>query len=118
MPDQRAVTEKGASMRLGAYQALLKKKSAAYQAYKSEKITERHRHRYEFNNDFRDVLTKHGLLISGVSSDERLVEIIEIPAHPWFIGVQFHPELTSRAVTGHPLFTAFIRAAQLHTKEA
>lgn len=118
MPDQRAVTEKGASMRLGAYQALLKKKSAAYQAYKSEKITERHRHRYEFNNDFRDVLTKHGLLISGVSSDERLVEIIEIPAHPWFVGVQFHPELTSRAVTGHPLFTAFIRAAQLHTKEA
>lgn len=115
MPDQKHVSDKGGTMRLGAYKAHLQKSSHAYKAYKSEVITERHRHRYEFNNEFRDVLTKAGLKLSGVSPDGRLVEIVEVRNHPWFVGVQFHPELMSRAVTGHPLFAAFVRAALVNS---
>lgn len=114
LPEQRKVTAKGGTMRLGAYPCKLEPKSKAMAAYKSEKISERHRHRYEFNNDFRDVLTKAGLRVSGTSPDRNLVEVIELSNHPWFVGVQFHPELKSRAVTGHPLFVEFVKAALAH----
>lgn len=111
MHDQRSVTDKGGTMRLGAYPCMIEKKSKAFLAYGSELIFERHRHRYEFNNDFRTTLKEKGLQLSGVSPDQRLVEIVELPSHPWFVGVQFHPEYKSRAVTGHPLFVQFIKAA-------
>ncbi len=111
MHDQQGIVDKGGTMRLGAYPCNLDTGSKAFAAYKSKKISERHRHRYEFNNDFREMLESHGLKCSGVSPDGRLVEIIELAKHPWFVGVQFHPELKSRAVTGHPLFTAFVKAS-------
>lgn len=116
MPDQRAITDKGGTMRLGAYPCVLEKNTKAYAAYKSELMYERHRHRYELNNEFRDTLQQHGLILSGVSPDRRLVEIVELAEHPWFVGVQFHPELKSRAVTGHPLFISFIKAACKHNR--
>jgi CTP synthase len=116
MPDQRGVVDKGGTMRLGTYPCTVSKGSKAFAAYKSEQITERHRHRYEFNNDFRERLTKAGLKLSGTSPDGRLVEIVELPSHPWFVGVQFHPELKSRAVTGHPLFVSFVKASLAHAQ--
>jgi len=116
MPDQRNITDKGGTMRLGAYPCILDKKSKAFNSYESELIYERHRHRYEVNNNFRDTLQTNGLHLSGLSPDKRLVEIVEIPEHPWFVGVQFHPELKSRAVTGHPLFISFIKAALKHNR--
>jgi len=111
MPDQRNITDKGGTMRLGAYPCVLKKGSHAAAAYGSEFINERHRHRYEVNNTYRRTLEEHGMILSGLSPDTTLVEIIELPNHPWFVGVQFHPELKSRAVSSHPLFIAFIKAA-------
>ncbi len=110
MDEQKKVKNKGGTMRLGAYPCVVKKGTKAFDAYKSEEISERHRHRYEFNNDYREELEKHGMVLSGMSPDGKLVEIVELPSHPWFIGVQFHPELKSRAVTGHPLFIQFIKA--------
>ncbi|MCU0599185.1 MAG: CTP synthase [Desulfobacterales bacterium] len=108
-------TEKGATMRLGAYPCrLLKKDSFAYGAYKSEKISERHRHRYEFNNDFRKPLDDKGLVFTGTSPKGDLVEIIEIKDHPWFLGCQFHPEFKSRPMAPHPLFRDFIKASLEH----
>jgi len=83
----------------------------ALRTYGKEIITERHRHRYEFNNHYRDILKKHGMMLCGHSMDETLVEMIEIPGHPWFLGCQFHPEFTSSPLDGHPLFTGFIEAA-------
>lgn len=118
LPEQRHVTDKGGTMRLGAYPCVLKKKSKAATAYKTEHISERHRHRYEFNNEFRELYEGSGMVLSGTSPDEKLVEIIELPNHPWFVGVQFHPEYKSRAVTGHPLFVAFVKAALHHAQEA
>ncbi|WP_087678778.1 CTP synthase [Garciella nitratireducens] len=111
MPEQRDVDEKGGTMRLGAYPCKLIQGSKAYQAYGQEVIYERHRHRYEFNNQYRELLQEKGLIISGVSPDDRLVEIIELPDHPWFIGCQFHPEFKSRPNRPHPLFKNFIKAA-------
>jgi CTP synthase len=111
MPEQRSVTEKGATMRLGAYPCLLAPGSKAAAAYGASEISERHRHRYEVNNDFREALTSHGMLISGVSPDRRLVEMIELPQHPYFVGCQFHPEFKSRPQEPHPLFQSFIAAA-------
>lgn len=111
MPDQKEVKEKGGTMRLGSYPCILAKKSKTLAAYRDQFITERHRHRYEVNNAFREILTAHGLVLSGVSPDNRLVEIVEIPDHPWFIGCQFHPELKSRLLAPHPLFKAFVGAA-------
>ena len=111
MPDQKKVKVKGASMRLGAYPCVLKKGTKAKQAYRKEKISERHRHRYEVNNKFRPQLEENGLVISGVSPDDKLVEMIELKDHPWFVGCQFHPELKSRATKAHPLFREFVRAA-------
>ncbi|MDQ7816997.1 MAG: CTP synthase [Melioribacteraceae bacterium] len=111
MPEQIKVKVKGASMRLGAYPCVLKKKTLAYEAYKKPKISERHRHRFEVNNKFRAQLEEYGMIFSGLSPDEKLVEMIEIENHPWFVGCQFHPELKSRATNAHPLFREFVKAA-------
>lgn len=111
MADQEGVTELGGTMRLGAYPAVIKTGTKTYEAYGEEQISERHRHRYEVNNLYRDMLVKNGLTLSGLSPDNRLVEIVEISSHPWFVGVQFHPELKSRPTRPHPLFREFVRAA-------
>lgn len=109
---KRDVTsDKGGTMRLGAYPCDIKKKTFAYEAYKNEDISERHRHRYEFNNAFKDQLEEKGLVISGASPGGELVEIIEIKDHPWFLGCQFHPEFKSRPMDPHPLFRDFIKAS-------
>lgn len=106
----------GATMRLGAYPAKLKKGSLAHKAYGADKISERHRHRYEFNNKYREVLEKNGLDIVGISPDNELVEIVEVKDHPWMVGVQFHPEFKSRPLEPHPLFRDFIGAVVKRTK--
>jgi CTP synthase len=111
LPEQRAVREKGATMRLGAYPCLLQQGSKAAAAYGALEISERHRHRYEVNNNFRQQLVDAGLVVSGTFQQGRLVEMIELPDHPWFVGCQFHPELKSRPNRPHPFFTAFIAAA-------
>jgi CTP synthase len=111
MPDQRGVTDKGATMRLGAYPCVLKPGTRAAEAYGATEISERHRHRWEINNNYRDALEKHGMVISGLSPDGRLVEMIELPQHPYFVGCQFHPEFKSRPGLPHPLFARFIKAA-------
>jgi len=111
MPEQKKVKNKGATMRLGAYPCMLNNGTKAKKAYKKDKISERHRHRYEVNNDFRELLQQNGLIISGVSPDNNLVEMIELENHPWYVGCQFHPELKSRATKAHPLFRDFIKAA-------
>jgi CTP synthase len=104
-------SHKGGTMRLGAYPCVLKEGTHAFKAYGIKEISERHRHRYEFNNAYRGILTKNGLKIAGLSPDEELVEIVEIENHPWFLGCQFHPEFKSRPTDPHPLFRAFIDAA-------
>ena len=104
-------SDKGGTMRLGAYPCIMKKETFAYQAYVVSEISERHRHRYEFNNAFKDRLEEKGLVISGTSPNGELVEIIEIKDHPWFLGCQFHPEFKSRPMEPHPLFREFIRAS-------
>lgn len=109
---KRDVTsDKGGTMRLGAYPCHIEKETFAYQAYQTEQISERHRHRYEFNNTYRAELEENGLVISGVSPDGELVEIVELKDHPWFLGCQFHPEFKSRPRNPHPLFREFIRAS-------
>lgn len=112
MPEQHDVEEMGGTMRLGVYPCKIYKDTKAYEAYGEELIYERHRHRYEFNNFYRDQLTAAGLIISGISPDERLVEIVEIKDHPWFVAGQFHPEFKSRPTKPHPLFREFIKAAK------
>ena len=104
-------SDKGGTMRLGAYPCILQEGSLAYRAYRKGEISERHRHRYEFNNEFREGLEQAGLAVSGASPDGQLVEIVEIKDHPWFLGCQFHPEFKSRPMDPHPLFASFIRAA-------
>jgi CTP synthase len=116
MPDQEKITDMGGTMRLGAYPCILDKNSLSYQAYGEEKISERHRHRYEFFNKYRDVLTKAGLKLTGISPDGRLVEIVELSDHPWFVAVQFHPELKSRPTKAHPLFRDLVKAALKYQK--
>ena len=108
MPDQVEIEDMGGTMRLGAYPCSLKDDTFAKAAYGADDISERHRHRYEMNNKYRDELKKAGLVIAGTSPDERLVEIVEIKDHPWFVGVQFHPEFKSRPDRPHPLFKQFI----------
>jgi len=117
MPGQRVVTQKGGTMRLGAYDCVLREGSLALRLYGKRKISERHRHRYEFNNTYRDVLTQHGLILSGVSPDESLVEMIELAEHPFFLASQFHPEFKSRPLDCHPMFKGFIKAALQHKTE-
>ncbi len=111
MESQQAVTEKGGTMRLGAYPCQLTKGTKAYESYGKDNISERHRHRFEVNNSFRRQLSDRGLVFSGQSPDGSLVEICEVPGHPWFLGCQFHPEFKSRPLAPHPLFASFIRAA-------
>lgn len=114
MIDQKGVKNLGGTMRLGAYPCILSKGTKAYRAYRKELISERHRHRYEVNNRFRKKLGDHGMIFSGVSPDNTLVEIVELNDHPWFVAGQFHPELKSRAVAPHPLFRDFVKAAKEH----
>ncbi|MCE5272470.1 CTP synthase [bacterium] len=111
MPDQEKVIDMGGTMRLGGYPCNLKPGTRVSKIYDAEKINERHRHRYEVNNRYRQALEEKGMVFSGLSPDGRLVEIIELPAHPWFIGCQFHPELKSRPMRPHPLFRDFVAAA-------
>ncbi len=111
LPEQRGIANLGGTMRLGAYPCRLVSSSKARQAYDTGEISERHRHRYEVNNEYRDLLTQHGLLLSGFSPDGTLVETVELPSHPWFVGGQFHPEFKSRPRRPHPLFREFIRAS-------
>lgn len=111
MQDQRKIKEMGGTMRLGAYPCIISKKTKALEAYETEFISERHRHRYELNNKFRKVLQEKGMRFSGLSPDQTLVEIIELEDHPWFLGCQFHPELKSRATNAHPLFREFVKAS-------
>lgn len=111
MQSQKEVLQKGGTMRKGAYLCHLTPGTKAFEAYQKDTVVERHRHRYEFNNTFQDELQKHGIIFSGLYKDEGIVEIVERKDHPFMVGVQFHPEFTSRPATGHPLFNAFIRAA-------
>ena len=111
MPDKEGITDLGGTLRLGSYPCILDDNSKALQLYGSKTIEERHRHRYEVNNQYRDVLQEYGMLLSGFSPDGRIVEMVEIPDHPWFIGTQAHPEFKSRPNKPHPLFKGFMAAA-------
>ena len=111
MPDQRGISEMGGTMRLGRYPCRLKSGTVAARAYGVEMIFERHRHRFEFNNAYRDLLNKAGMEYSGMSPEGNLVEISELRDHPFMVGSQFHPEFKSRPDRPHPLFREFIRAA-------
>jgi CTP synthase len=111
LDDQKKITEKGGTMRLGAEPAVLQPESRAAECYQAPNISERHRHRYEFNNAYRQQFEAHGLRISGTSPDHKLVEIVELPEHPWFVAVQFHPEFKSQPTAPHPLFAGFVKAA-------
>jgi len=111
MPDQLKVSMKGGTMRLGAYQCDIMEGSLAMNIYQTPHISERHRHRYEFNNDYLDQMESHGLKAAGLNPDTGLVEIVEREDHPFFIGVQYHPELKSRVEVPHPIFIAFVKAA-------
>ena len=114
MEDQKSISDKGGTMRLGAYDCSLKKDSLSYSIYKRDVISERHRHRYEFNNNYLAQFEKNGLIASGLNLKNNLVEIVEIKNHPFFVGVQFHPEYSSTVETPHPLFIAFINEALTH----
>ena len=114
MEDQVNVTAKGGTMRLGKYPCVLDEASKSFGLYGSREISERHRHRYEFNNEFRQVLTEKGMLLAGLSPDGHLVEVVELPGHLWFVGCQFHPEFKSRPDRAHPLFFGFVKAALTH----
>lgn len=111
LPEQDGIEDIGGTLRLGSYPCVLDKSSLAYKLYGEETIHERHRHRYEFNNDYRKVLTENGMMLSGISPDGRIVEMVELPDHPFFIGTQAHPELKSRPNRPHPLFRGFVEAA-------
>ena len=111
MPEQDGIEDIGGTLRLGSYPCVLDKSSKAFALYGEETIHERHRHRYEVNNDYRKALTDHGMLLAGLSPDNRIVEMIELPEHPWFVATQAHPELKSRPNRPHPLFRGFVEAA-------
>jgi CTP synthase len=110
MEEQKQIEELGGTMRLGAYPCVLKEGTKVREIYKKEVIYERHRHRYEFNNAYRELFERNGFVISGLSPDGRLVEVVELKDHPWFIGCQFHPEFKSKPFDPHPLFVSFIKA--------
>ena len=118
MGDQKEIKDKGATMRLGACPCTLTKGSLAYAAYEKEQVSERHRHRFEFNNNYREQLEKAGLIVSGTNPDRDLVEIIEVKGHPWFVAVQFHPEFQSKPNKAHPLFASFVEAALVRKLES
>ena len=114
LDEQQNITEMGGTMRLGAQPTKLAEDCHAIRAYESEDTSERHRHRYEFNNSYRQQFDRHGMQVTGTSPDGNLVEIVEIPNHPWFLAVQFHPEFKSQPTKAHPLFTHFVSAAIEH----
>jgi CTP synthase len=116
MPDQLGIIDKGGTMRLGLYPCKVAAGSKAFEAYGQELIQERHRHRYEVNNAYRKQLSSKGMIFSGMSPDGHLVEIIELPDHPWFVAGQFHPEFISRPTRPQPLFKAFIKAAKIQSE--
>jgi CTP synthase len=118
LPEQKDVKDKGASMRLGSYPCNLVHDTLSAKLYGATRITERHRHRYEVNNDFREKLQEQGMIISGVSPDYRLVEMVEVPAHPFFVATQAHPEFKSRPNRAHPLFQGLVKAALESKKKA
>jgi CTP synthase len=111
MEEQKKITKKGGTMRLGAYPCTLKEGNKVFEMYGEQDISERHRHRYEFNNDYLDRFEQKGMMAAGVNPDSNLVEIMELKNHPWYVGTQFHPELKSRVLAPHPLFIGFIKAA-------
>jgi CTP synthase len=111
LPEQRSIEDMGGTMRLGVYPCHLQPGTHALAAYCTPVVYERHRHRFEFNNAYRDVLAAAGLVFSGLSPDGRLVEIAELAGHPWMLGTQFHPEFKSRPTAAHPLFRAFVAAS-------
>jgi CTP synthase len=117
MPDQEGVEDIGGTLRLGSYPCVLDKSTKAYQLYGTENITERHRHRYEVNNDYREAMTSHGMKLAGLSPDGRIVEMVELEDHPFFIATQGHPEFKSRPNRPHPLFRGFVEAAKEHADE-
>ncbi len=116
MPDQKNITKKGGTMRLGSYVCELTKNSLAYKAYDKSKVNERHRHRYEFNSKFQKDFEAHGMQITGINPDTKLAEIVEIKDHPYFMGVQFHPEYKSTVLNPHPLFVRFLKAAVAYSQ--
>ncbi|HJY62710.1 MAG TPA: CTP synthase [Ignavibacteria bacterium] len=116
MEEQKGIVEKGGTMRLGSYACTVKKGTKTYDTYKTINIFERHRHRYEFNNKFKKMFEASGFVFSGINPDKDLVEIIELPNHPWFVACQFHPELKSRATKAHPLFREFVKACRKKIK--
>ena len=117
MEEQKEVTHKGGTMRLGAWECVLKEQSLAREIYGTATIMERHRHRYEFNDKYKEQIEAAGLKATGYNPDTKLVEIVELPGHPWFVGVQYHPEYKSTVANPHPLFVAFVKAALRHKKE-
>jgi CTP synthase len=117
MESQKKVLNKGGTMRLGAYPCDIKKGSKAFQVYGKNQISERHRHRFEFNNKYLKQYEEAGMIASGINPDGNLVEIIELKDHPWFVGTQFHPELKSTVMNPHPLFMKFIKASLEHSKK-
>jgi CTP synthase len=117
MEEQKKVTNKGGTMRLGEYACKLKKGSKAHHAYGESLIHERHRHRYEFNNKYFEQMEEAGLKATGINPESNLVEVVELKDHPWFVGVQYHPELMSTVLNPHPLFVKFVQAA-LENKKA
>jgi CTP synthase len=116
MEEQKGVTEKGGTMRLGGYACELMDNSRSYRIYKKKLIRERHRHRYEFNNEFLADFEQHGMVAAGINPESNLVEIMEQPGHPWFVGTQFHPEYSSTVLNPHPLFISFVKAALEHAE--
>jgi len=118
LPEQKGVTDKGGTMRLGLYPCRLAPGSIAHAAYGTDLVEERHRHRFEVNNDYLPVLTGHGLRVTGVYPERQLVEIVELPGHPWFVGTQFHAEYRSRPNRPHPLYRSFVAAALRHAEQA
>lgn len=116
MEDQKQIKQMGGTMRLGAYTCELKKGSKAYSIYGKSKISERHRHRYEFNNKYLSAFEEAGMMATGINPDTGLVEIIELQSHPWFVAAQYHPELKSTVLNPHPLFVKFVKAANNYAK--
>ena len=110
MEEQKSIIDKGGTMRLGGYKCIIDRNSKAFEAYGKTEIVERHRHRYEFNDKYLNSFKEHGMIAVGINPESNLVEIMEIPDHKWFIGVQFHPEYSSTVINPHPLFVQFIKA--------
>ena len=117
MPDQNDEIDKGGTLRLGAYPCKIKEGTKMQECYNSLLISERHRHRYEFNNDYRDIMQKNGLVLSGMSPDGHIIETVENPSNNFFVGVQYHPEFKSRPNKAHPLFMGLVRASLDNVKK-